>query len=353
MQDADLAPVARLLDPLLRTLEALEFIARHLHPAGLEAVLTTVGTPDAALREARAPSWSEALSGIGAALDDAADHALTAFDALRRAAGGDEMRGAFLGLRQGPKALEALYPLAGLLPPVNRFFLDPRARGDEALAASFMAPPAHDATGVMQIGEGDTACWMYAPENIAPDTALPLVVALHGGGGDGRRFLWSWLRDARTFGAVLAAPSSIGDTWALMGPDLDSPRLADLVDFARTRWRIDPARILLTGMSDGGTFSYVSGLDEASPFTHLAPVAAAFHPMLVQMTAPARVRGLPVHIAHGIHDWMFPVTMAHDARDALAAVGAAVTYREMADLSHTYPRDLNPDLLAWLNATAR
>ena len=32
---------------------------------------------------------------------------------------------------------------------------------------------------------------------------------------------------------------------------------------------------LLTGMSDGGTFTYVSGLDEASPFTHLAPVAAA------------------------------------------------------------------------------
>ena len=43
-----------------------------------------------------------------------------------------------------------------------------------------------------------------------------------------------------------------------------------------------PRRMLLTGMSDGGTFTYVSGLEASSPFTHLAPVAAAFHPMLVR-----------------------------------------------------------------------
>lgn len=237
-----------------------------------------------------------------------------------------------------------------MLTPVSRFFLDPARRGDDALAASFLEPPRHDATGVLMVGDGGDACWMYAPENIAPDVALPLIVALHGGGGDGRRFLWSWLREARTYGAVIAAPSSIGQTWALTGDDVDSPALAKVVAFARETWRIDPARMLLTGMSDGGTFSYVSGLDAASPFTHIAPVAAAFHPMLTAMADPARVRGLPVHIAHGVHDWMFPVAMARDARDALAAAGAAVTFREIPDLSHTYPRELNKDLLTWLAA---
>jgi phospholipase/carboxylesterase len=49
---------------------------------------------------------------------------------------------------------------------------------------------------------------------------------------------------------------------------------------------------------------------------------------------------------------MFPVEMAREARDALTAAGAAVTYREIADLSHTYPRELNPEILAWLDVTA-
>ena len=107
--------------------------------------------------------------------------------------------------------------------------------------------------------------------------------------------------------------------------------------------------MLLTGLSDGGTFSYVSGLDGASPFTHLAPIAAAFHPMLAQMADAERIRGLPIHVAHGALDWMFDVGMARAAVQALTAAGAAVTYREFDDLSHTYPRELNAELLDWLD----
>ena len=105
-------------------------------------------------------------------------------------------------------------------------------------------------------------------------------------------------------------------------------------------------------MSDGGTFSYVSGLEPQSPFTHLAPVSAAFHPMLAQMADGERITDLPIHVAHGSLDWMFPVDMARDAVQALTAAGAAVRFREIEDLSHTYPRELNPDLLAWMSETA-
>src|SRR6202012_3361038 len=133
------------------------------------------------------------------------------------------------------------------------------------------------------------------------------------------------------------------------GPDADTPNLARIVDVVRGRWAIDPKRLLLTGMSDGGTFSYVSGLEPGSPFTHLAPVAAAFHPMLAQMADPERLRGLPIHLAHGALDWMFPVEMARGAERALTAAGAAVTYREIPDLAHSYPRELNPRILAWLD----
>jgi phospholipase/carboxylesterase len=36
------------------------------------------------------------------------------------------------------------------------------------------------------------------------------------------------------------------------------------------------------------------------------------------------------------------------AREALLAVGAPLVYREIDDLSHTYPRDENPRILDWL-----
>jgi phospholipase/carboxylesterase len=105
---------------------------------------------------------------------------------------------------------------------------------------------------------------------------------------------------------------------------------------------------LLTGVSDGGTFSYVSGLESGSPFTHLAPVSAAFHPLLAQMCDADRVRGLPIHIVHGALDWMFPAASGRAAARALTAAGANVTYREIEDLSHTYPREMNAVILSWL-----
>jgi phospholipase/carboxylesterase len=40
--------------------------------------------------------------------------------------------------------------------------------------------------------------------------------------------------------------------------------------------------------------------------------------------------------------------MARMGRDALLAAGARVVYREIEDLSHTYPRDENPRILEWL-----
>jgi phospholipase/carboxylesterase len=38
------------------------------------------------------------------------------------------------------------------------------------------------------------------------------------------------------------------------------------------------------------------------------------------------------------------------ARDALQSAGAKLVYREIEDLSHTYPRDENPKILAWLTS---
>jgi phospholipase/carboxylesterase len=263
------------------------------------------------------------------------------------------MPAAYRALRHMPRALEALYPLAGLFAPVNRFFLDPARRDDEALQRRTLVP-SPDNTGLMAFGDASDSrqvVWVYVPETAAPEGGHPLIMALHGGGGRGRGFLWSWLRDARTRGAILVAPTSLGPTWALTDDDHDTPHLAQILDFVRSQWPVDPTRVLLTGMSDGGTFAYVSGLQPESPFTHLAPVSAAFHPMLAEMADGARLRRLPIHIVHGALDWMFPVDMARGAASTLQAAGADVTYREVADLSHVYPVELNGAILDWMDAT--
>ena len=246
-------------------------------------------------------------------------------------------------------------PLAAKLPPVCSFFVDPALREDAGLAAR-LAEPANANTGIIHDHNepGSRGGFsLYVPEYYTPDRAWPLVMALHGGSGNGRGFLWSWLRDARSFGAILVAPTATGGTWALMGEDSDTPNLARILDIVRSRWNVDPTKLLLTGMSDGGTFCYVTGLEAASPFTHLAPVAATFHPLMAEMADAERLRGLPVYLVHGRLDWMFPVQVARQTRDVLSAAGADVTYRELEDLSHCYPREMNAPILDWLRGERR
>ena len=315
--------------------------------------MEAAGAPDEALQAVRArlSDWPEQFAHLRAPLETASAAALAAFEGLRAVQQGNgDLIAVFRALRHAPRAQEALYPLAANLPPVSAFFLDPALRDDAGLLAR-LAQPAPDNTGIHHEHNepGSRGGFsLYVPEYYTPDRAWPLVMALHGGSGNGRGFLWSWLRDARSHGAILVAPTATGTTWALMGEDSDSPNLSRILASVRERWNIDPTRLLLTGMSDGGTFCYVTGLENASPFTHLAPVAATFHPLMAETADAGRLRGLPVHLVHGKLDWMFPVQVARQTRDLLSAAGADVTYRELDDLSHTYPREINPDILSWL-----
>jgi phospholipase/carboxylesterase len=69
--------------------------------------------------------------------------------------------------------------------------------------------------------------------------------------------------------------------------------------------------------------------------------------MLLSVSEPERITGLPIYLIHGAKDWMFPVSMARTSQQMLRAAGANVVYREIADLSHVYPRDENPAILDW------
>src|SRR5712671_7146207 len=357
MSEAVVDDIVAVLPPLLQSLEALGFVARHLNPPDFDSVMEAAGSPDQALQAVRSrlADWPEPFASVRNSLEAASDAALAAFAGLREVQHGNgDMIAVFRALRHASRAQEALYPLAARLPPVSDFFVDPRLREDAGLKARLAAPAKED-TGIIHDHNepGSRGGFsLYVPEYYTPDRAWPLVMALHGGSGNGRGFLWSWLRDARSYGAILVAPTATGgtnkSTWALMGEDSDTPNLARILASVQSRWNIDPSRLLLTGMSDGGTFCYVTGLESASPFTHLAPISATFHPLMAEIADARRLRGLPVYLVHGRLDWMFPVQVARQTREVLSAAGADVTYREIEDLSHCYPREINPEILRWL-----
>ena len=112
---------------------------------------------------------------------------------------------------------------------------------------------------------------------------------------------------------------------------------------------MDEEHVLLTGLSDGATFTLLSGLQPDSPFTHLAPLSGVLHPENFINGNMARASDKPIYLVHGTLDWMFPIETAHMARDELLKANADLVFREIEDLSHNYARAENDPILSWFD----
>jgi len=363
-----LEATSRLLAPLLNTLDSLQFAGRHLHPPVLETLATHLEPLLEPLAQATAEfdgvDWPEHLQEFSTRLSASSASARKGLEGLIAAQSAENpVMAAYRSVRHATAARSELYPLAQVLPPLSRFFVDPEAREDTTVLARIEAsidtlaqageeesvsPP----VGVMHLqNERDArgGCSLYIPEYYSGEP-MPLVVALHGGSGHGADFLWTWLVAARSAGAIVLSPTSTGATWSIQDPDIDHAHLTGLVSRVAEQWALDPKRILLTGMSDGGTFSLLSGLQSDSFATHLAPISGTFHPFLMQVAEPGRIKNLPVYLVHGALDWMFPVDTARLAYSTLKNAGVDIHYSEIDDLSHTYPVEENWKILKWLMA---
>ncbi len=353
--------IGALLSPLLATLERMVWVQRHLHPpvaTRLADVLAPQAEPVAgplAALEARA--WPGELEFLREPLLGVARQTLDMVAAFVQAARvSADPFDLYRAVRRFARVQEALYPLAPAFDPVSRWFLEPERRGDDALVERLrtgaLRGDADPPVGVLHAdNERNTrgGFSLHVPETADGAAPMPLVVALHGGHGHGRDFLWSWLRETRTRGMLLLSPTSRGSTWSIMGgEDVDAAALAQAVELVAARYPVDRSRVLLTGMSDGATYALMCGLRHGMPFTHLAPACGVLHPMLLLGDGLTRARDLPIYLVHGALDWMFPVATARRARETLFAAGARLVYREPEDLSHTYPRDENPRILDWL-----
>src|SRR5258705_3920530 len=122
MSEAVVDDIVAVLPPLLQSLEALGFVARHLNPPDFDSVMEAVGTPDQALQAVRPrlADWPVEFASVRSSLEAASGAALAAFAGLREIQHGNgDMIAVLRALRYAPRAQEALYPLAAKLPPVS------------------------------------------------------------------------------------------------------------------------------------------------------------------------------------------------------------------------------------------
>ena len=125
-------------------------------------------------------------------------------------------------------------------------------------------------TGILTLAGG---AYAYLPKGLTAAPA-PLLVALHGAGGEAADVLASFRADADAHHFILLIPQSKGPTWDMivdlqsrLGAEMNvQPRygrdlkaldaaLADL--FARVA--VDPARVGIMGFSDGATYAVSVG----------------------------------------------------------------------------------------------
>jgi phospholipase/carboxylesterase len=118
---------------------------------------------------------------------------------------------------------------------------------------------------------------LYVPRQAATKRPLPLIVLLHGGGGRAEDFR-STFPLADEFGVVMLALDSRHNTWdgidSRFGPDVQFIDAALRYTFERVA--VDPERIAIGGLSDGGAYSLSLGLVNGDLFTPLVAVAPGF-----------------------------------------------------------------------------
>jgi len=249
-------------------------------------------------------------------------------------------------LHESARAEDGFYALRRAAPPFAGYWQLPGATVEDRAARA--ADASGPATGVIRVSRGEHhgGFALYVPEDYSAERPWPAIVALHGGSGNGPDFLWTWLREAKSRRYLLVAPSAAGSTW---GP-LEDRGLLEILAWLRARYEVDPRRVLLTGLSDGATFTLVYGLAHPGVYRALAPLCGVLHPVNGPLGNLERARGVPIYLVHGALDFLFPVDLARYARDELARAGAALEYRELAELSHTYPRSENVRILDWFEA---
>ena len=157
---------------------------------------------------------------------------------------------------------------------------------------------------------------LYIPSSYRDSSAAPLVIALHGGGGDGHKMekLSHLSLLADRFGFIVAYPDAVEGHWN-DGRGLNRYRsqkdniddvgfISRMIDAIAGEYNINKDRVYVTGASNGAMMSLRLGCELAHKITALAPVIGSMPENLVARCAPARP--IPLVMINGTDDPLVP-----------------------------------------------
>ncbi len=192
----------------------------------------------------------------------------------------------------------------------------------------------------------------YVPKgyNAQSSTKWPLVIFLHGQGekGDNLNSVKNTAlprmaaNAANNFQFLLISPQLRNNSGNWMAADLDK-----LLAEVKTKYNVDPERIILTGLSLGGGGAWDWALRSPQHFSAVVTIAGWGNPPLA-----CALKNTPVWVFHGAKDNTVPILGNTNMVNALKACGGKVQFTIYPDLGHdswtiTYN---NPEVIKWMLA---
>ena len=251
------------------------------------------------------------------------------------------MRSVALDTMTHPQAVAAFRArLANLVstPSVDQsaqFLSDPTALGDalgkeaDALAASRDPYTASGDLWRIIVGPGGRPLpvRVIVPPDSGRRLARPLVIALHGAGGDENMFPDAYgagevVRQAARRGAILVSPATTVF-------QRDPAMLDSVIAVVQRAYAIDTTRVFLIGHSMGAAATYAAAAARPARSAATVLLYGAGRPPASGATMPPSL-----WIAGGL-DPVFPTTRIKPAAEAATAAGAPVEYRERPTAGHT------------------
>lgn len=226
--------------------------------------------------------------------------------------------------------------------------------GDETGRGRLKARPVEGlkdpvAPGEYPLGLGGTRDGvLYVPEGYDPRRPAPLMLCLHGAGGEARHRIDPLRPEADRDGVVLIAPDSRGRTWDMLLLDfgVDVARIDRALTMAFERLAIDPAKVAIEGFSDGASYALSLGIANGDLFRYVFAFSPGF------MRPPVRVGSPRFFVSHGVADEVLPVACSRRLVPALEMLGYPTTYREFPG-AHTVPREMVREAMDLLAGRAR
>ncbi|HLV98380.1 MAG TPA: PHB depolymerase family esterase [Ktedonobacterales bacterium] len=176
-------------------------------------------------------------------------------------------------------------------------------------------PVQHDFSGSLSFGGLTRTYQGHLPTSYENAHLLPLVLALHGHGGDGQGMLnlthLNTIADEHGF--IVVYPDGYQKSWAdgrgVTEADQahvdDVGFLSALIDTLASQYKVDRSRVYVTGISNGGFMSERLACDLSNKVAAVATVAAPLPVGLAASCAPKRP--VPFLLMQGTADPLVPV----------------------------------------------